>query len=55
MKYHGGGKSATFNQTVFIRYEGKLILKIMRLYQIKIDENGTETVTVEKDDLFDYR
>jgi len=55
-KYHGAdNKSATFNQILFVRLDGKIIIKIMRLYQIKIDETGSQTITVEKDDIFDYR
>jgi len=55
-KYHGtDNKSATFNQVIFVRLDGKIIIKIMRLYQIKIDEFGGETITVEKSDIFDYR
>lgn len=48
-------KEFKFTQVVFVRYQGKLIIKIMRMYQVDIDDSGSQTVDIIKDEISDYR
>jgi hypothetical protein len=55
-RYTGKDKSDfKFTQVVFVRYEGKLILKIMRMYQVRVDEYGNSTKDIIKDEISDFR
>jgi hypothetical protein len=48
-------KDMKFTQVIFVRYEGKLIIKIMRMYQINVDEYGNQSMDIIKDEISDYR
>jgi hypothetical protein len=55
-KYHGQNKDDyKFTQVVYVYCEGMLILQINRMYQVKIDAFGVETIKVEKDEIIDLR
>jgi hypothetical protein len=55
-RYTGKDKSDfKFTQVVFVRYQGKLIIKIMRMYHVNFDEYGNMTKDVIKDEILDYR
>lgn len=55
-QYHGkDNKDFKFTQVVFVRFEGKLIIKIMRMSQVRSDDAGNQTIDVIKDEITDYR
>ncbi len=55
-QYHGkDNKDFKFTQVVFVRFEGKLIIKIMRMSQVRTDDSGNQTINVIKDEITDYR